>query len=46
MAGNGCPKAELTLSDEKRATLIRWSRRANSAQSLALRSLIVLACKS
>jgi transposase/transposase-like protein len=44
MAGRGRPKAELTLSDEERTTLIRWSRRAKSAQSLALRSRIVLAC--
>ncbi len=44
MAERGRPKAELTLSDEERTTLIRWSRRAKSAQSLALRSRIVLAC--
>jgi hypothetical protein len=41
--GDGCPKAELTLSDEKRATLVRWARRAKSAQALALRILIALA---
>src|SRR5262245_10543016 len=44
MAGRGRPKAELSLSDEELATLVRWSRRAKSAQSLALRSQIVLAC--
>jgi transposase len=44
MAGRGRPKAELTLSDEERATLDRWSRRAKSAQALALRCRIVLAC--
>jgi transposase-like protein len=44
MAGRGRPKAELSLSDEERATLVRWSRRAKSAQSLALRSQIALAC--
>ncbi len=44
MAGRGRPKAELTLSDEERETLQRWSRRAKSAQALALRCRIVLAC--
>jgi len=32
------------LSDDEREQLARWSRRAKSAQSLALRSRIVLAC--
>jgi transposase len=32
------------LSDDEREQLLRWSRRARSAQSLALRSKIVLAC--
>ena len=32
------------LSDDEREQLVRWSRRAKSAQSLALRSKIVLAC--
>jgi transposase len=40
----GRPKAELVLTDEERETLVRWSRRAKSAQALALRSRIVLAC--
>src|SRR5262245_21125775 len=44
MAGRGRPKAELTLSDVERETLQRWSRRAKSAQALALRCRIVLAC--
>jgi transposase len=44
MAGHGRPKAELTLSDVERATLVRWSRRAKSSQALALRCRIVLAC--
>ena len=35
---------ELVLSDEERETLVRWSRRASSSQSLALRCRIVLAC--
>jgi transposase len=32
------------LAEDERAQLLRWSRRAKSAQSLALRSRIVLAC--
>jgi transposase len=32
------------LSDEERETLQRWARRPNSAQALALRCRIVLAC--
>nr|WTB09253.1 IS630 family transposase [Streptomyces antimycoticus] len=39
------PKLEpLLLSDEERAVLQRWSRRATSAQAPALRARIVLAC--
>jgi len=34
----------LVLSDDEREQLTRWARRAKSAQSLALRSRIVLAC--
>jgi transposase len=34
----------LTLSEEEREQLLRWSRRARSSQALALRSRIVLAC--
>ena len=44
MAGRGRPKAPLVLSDEERETLVRWSRRAKSAQALALRCRIVLGC--
>jgi transposase len=40
----GRPKAELVLSDEERETLQRWARRRTSAQALALRCRIVLAC--
>ncbi|MBB5785144.1 transposase-like protein [Nonomuraea jabiensis] len=40
----GRPKAALTLSDDERATLTRWVRRASSAQALAQRSKIVPAC--
>lgn len=44
MSKTGRPKAELVLSDEERATLQRWARRARSSQALALRCRIVLAC--
>ena len=44
MAKTGRPKAELTLSDDERATLQRWARRAKSSQALALRANIVLTC--
>jgi transposase len=44
MAKTGRPKAELTLTEEERATLERWARRATSAQALAQRCRIVLAC--
>jgi transposase len=44
MAGRGRPKSGLVLADDERATLERWSRRASSAQALALRCRIVLAC--
>src|ERR687897_322526 len=44
MARTGRPKAPLILTDDERQTLTRWSRRAKSAQALALRCRIVLAC--
>ena len=40
----GRPKAELVLCDGEREQLTRWSRRAKSAQALALRARIILAC--
>ncbi|WP_443667761.1 hypothetical protein [Kibdelosporangium philippinense] len=40
----GQEKAELVLSDEERAQLTRWARRAKTAQFLAVRARIVLAC--
>src|SRR4051794_7081581 len=40
----GRPKSELVLSDDERAQLTRWSRRAKSSQALAVRARIVLAC--
>jgi transposase len=44
MARTGRPKAVLVLTEEERDTLARWARRPSSAQSLALRSKIVLGC--
>jgi transposase len=44
MPRTGRPKAVLVLSDEERQQLQRWSRRRRSAQALALRARIVLAC--
>ncbi|MEV0408732.1 helix-turn-helix domain-containing protein, partial [Actinoallomurus sp. NPDC050550] len=41
---DGRPKAALTVTQEERATLERWARRAKSSQVLAMRSKIVLAC--
>jgi transposase len=40
----GRPLKELILSDEERSTLEQWARRPKTAQRLALRSRIVLAC--
>lgn len=42
----GRPKAELSLSDEERSALERLTRRRTSAQAMALRARIVLACAS
>jgi len=44
MATRGRPKAELVLTSEERETLERWARRPTSAQALAQRCRIVLAC--
>jgi transposase len=41
---SGRPKSQLVLTGEERAQLQRWSRRRGSAQALALRARIVLAC--
>jgi transposase len=40
----GRPKVDLVLSDAERDQLVRWARRAKSAQYLALRARIVLRC--
>jgi transposase len=44
MGTRGRPKAPLVLSDDEREILERWARRPKSAQALALRCRIVLAC--
>ncbi|MGW6412735.1 IS630 family transposase, partial [Streptomyces vinaceus] len=44
MAKMGRPMGELVLSEDERATLVRWSRRAKSSQALAQRCRIVLGC--
>jgi transposase len=46
MPARGRPTAELVLTDEERSVLERLVRRHNSAQALALRARIVLACAS
>lgn len=40
----GRPKAVLEVSEEDRETLVGWTRRRTTAQALALRARIVLAC--
>ena len=40
----GRRKADLVLEEAERAQLIRWARRAKTAQYLALRAKIVLRC--
>jgi transposase len=40
----GRRKAELVLTEAERAQLVRWARRAKTAQFLALRARIVLRC--
>ena len=44
--GRGRPKEELVLSEAEREQLHVWSRRRKTAQALALRSRIVLACST
>jgi transposase len=46
MAPKGRPKAELLLTEEELAVLERLVRRQKSAQALALRARVVLACAS
>jgi len=42
--GRGRPKAQLVVSPPERARLQEWTRRRSTAQALALRARIVLAC--
>jgi transposase len=44
VARRGRPTVEISLTENERATLQRWSRRHASSQALALRCRIVLAC--
>ena len=44
MGPRGRPKAELILSDEERVALHRLAKRRKSAQAMAMRARIVLAC--
>jgi transposase len=44
MAGRGRPTVRIKLSGAEQKTLLGWARRHKSAQALALRSRIVLAC--
>jgi len=44
MSRRGTPLAELVLTSDERETLERWARRPTTAQGLALRCRIVLAC--
>ena len=44
MAARGIHPARLELTPEERATLERWVRRRSTAQALALRARVVLAC--
>jgi transposase len=44
MAERGRPKAPLVLTEQERQTLEGWARRHTSAQAVALRARIVLAC--
>lgn len=44
MAARGRPKAELVLSTEERLTLERLANRRKSAQAMAMRARIVMAC--
>src|SRR5215207_8729154 len=44
MVRRGRPTVEIKLSGDERQTLTRWAQRHSSAQALALRCKIVLAC--
>ena len=40
----GRPKKAMTLTEDERRTLDQWARRPKTAQRLALRARMVLAC--
>src|SRR6478609_2964457 len=44
MSRSGRPLPPLTLTDDERRTLEAWARRPTSAQRLATRARIILAC--
>lgn len=44
MAKRGRPKRILSLTQEQRDELLRWTRRATTSQALALRARVVLGC--
>lgn len=44
MARRGRPKRIVKLTEEQREELTRWTRRATTAQALALRARVILAC--
>jgi transposase len=44
MPRSGCPKAELTLTDDEREALQRLARRVRTNRDLATRAKIVIAC--
>ena len=42
----GCPLTLMSMTMEERDTLERWARRPKTAQALAFRARLVLACAS
>jgi|SRR5215470_1614431 len=40
----GRPKQVIRLTDDQREELLRWTRRSSTAQALALRARVILAC--
>lgn len=44
MARRGRPKRIVSLTEEQKEELSRWTRRATTAQALALRARVILAC--
>lgn len=44
MGRRGRPMPDLVLTDDERTTLLQWTRRRTTAQALAMRARVVLAC--